>query len=65
MLIEFQFFRFSFFIRVIFNVDYKKLRNELRKKATETAKLQKKCRKCKISERINSFNRFFFQNLIF
>ncbi|CAF5102892.1 unnamed protein product, partial [Rotaria magnacalcarata] len=25
--------------------DYKKLRNELRKKATETAKLQKKCRK--------------------
>ena len=31
------------------NLDYKKLRNELRKKASETAKLQKKCRKCKIN----------------
>nr|AMP82809.1 MTSS1-like protein A-like protein [Adineta vaga complex sp. C JFF-2016] len=28
--------------------DYKKLRNELRKKALETTKLQKKCRKCEL-----------------
>ena len=30
-----------------FDSDYKKLRNDLRKKAAETVKLQKKCRKCK------------------
>ncbi len=33
--------------------DYKKLRNELRKKASETVKLQKKCRKCKFREFIH------------
>ena len=43
------------------NLDYKKLRNELRKKASETAKLQKKCRKCKInlSHLSNRFIEFF------
>lgn len=30
-----------------YSLDYKKLRNDLRKKAAETVKLQKKCRKCK------------------
>jgi len=43
-----NFFFFFIFIKFLFNIDYKKLRNELRKKATETSKLRKKCRKCKI-----------------
>jgi metastasis suppressor protein 1 len=33
-----------------FTLDYKKLRNDLRKKAAETVKLQKKCRKCKFNK---------------
>ena len=47
--ISFSLLVFSFFLSIVINynfIDYKKLRNELRKKASETIKLQKKCKKC-------------------
>jgi hypothetical protein len=51
-------------------IDYKKLRNDLRKKALETVKLQKKCKKCKFIQLINaSINIFFcfvkYRNMIY